>query len=341
MREIRFSSIQSVKMSLKVIKAGLLDSIQDAGRYGYQQLGINPGGVMDRYSLQAINILLSNAPGEAVIEMHFPAPAFRFEQEAMIALGGADFHATINGEPIPSWHPVLVNKNRVLQFEKRISGGRCYLAVKNGFDIQPWLGSASTNLKAGAGGFRGRALQKEDVLAFKKPNSYSRYLEEKDFVVLPWSSGPDWEHSVRRFNIVPGNEWERVEQLSGNQLFQQAFTILNASDRMGYRLNGIPLKTGNKGELISSAVSFGTIQLLPDGQLIILMADHQTTGGYPRIAHVISADLPGLAQQIPGDKINFKLTNHAFAEKELFNQQHHLAQLQNACTFRLEEFLSR
>ena len=171
MREIRFNSIQSVKMSLKVIKAGLLDSIQDAGRYGYQHLGINPGGVMDRYSLQAINILLSNSPGEAVIEMHFPAPAFLFEQAAMIALGGADFHATINGEPIPSWHPVIVNKNSVLHFEKRIKGGRGYLAVKHGFDIQPWLGSASTNLKAGAGGFRGRALQKEDSIPFKKKNS--------------------------------------------------------------------------------------------------------------------------------------------------------------------------
>src|SRR5689334_12188357 len=143
-------------MSLTIIKAGIQDTIQDLGRYGHQHLGINPSGAMDKYAMQLANMLVGNDPAEAVLEMHFPASVFLFKKDAMIAITGADFSPSINGEPIPSGHAIIVNKNDVLQFHKPVNGSRAYLAVKGGYAIAPWLNSRSTHLKAAAGGFFGR-----------------------------------------------------------------------------------------------------------------------------------------------------------------------------------------
>jgi len=325
-------------MSLKNIKAGVLDTIQDLGRYGFQYLGINPGGAMDRFAAQVVNMLTGNDTDEAVIELHFPASIFLFEEEAMIAVGGADFSATINGEEIPLWQPVIVAKNSILQFEKWKKGARCYLAIKEKLDIPKWLGSYSTNLKAASGGFNGRALQKNDAISFKERYDYKCFLHDKDFVILPWKADILWKETpIDRIAIVPGNEWELLTKESRKKIFKNFFVIGSLADRMGYRLNGsIPAK--QTCELVSSIVSFGTIQLLPNGELIILMADHQTAGGYPRIAYVASAHLPILAQKQPGDRIFFRFIEQEQAEELLFLQQQHLLQLQNACKFRLEEF---
>lgn len=329
-------------MSLKVIKAGILDTVQDLGRNGYQHLGINPGGVMDHFAMQVANMLVGNDINEAVIEIHFPASAFLFEKETMIAVTGADFSPIINGEPVSVCHPVLINRNSVLHFEKIRTGARCYLAIQGGIEILQWLNSRSTNLKAFAGGFNGRALQKNDVIGFKKENNYSTIFFDKEFLVLPWQAVTKWDPlAEERINIIFGNEWNWLDETSQKKFLNNTFSIDNAADRMGYRLIGTALTPANKTELISSAVSFGTIQLLPDGQLIILVADHQTTGGYPRIAHVITTDLSKLAQLKPGEKINFQITDLGTAEQLMILQQQHLQQLQNACTFRLKEFLNK
>ena len=140
-------------MSLKIIKAGVFDTIQDLGRYGSQHLGINPGGAMDRFAAQAVNMLVGNNPAEPVIELHFPSSIFLFEQEVMIAIGGADFSPSIDGEEIPLWQPVIISKNSLLQFQKWRQGARCYLAVKEKLDVEKWFNSYSTNVKATAGGF--------------------------------------------------------------------------------------------------------------------------------------------------------------------------------------------
>ncbi|MES1216345.1 MAG: biotin-dependent carboxyltransferase family protein [Bacteroidota bacterium] len=327
-------------MSLTVIKPGILDTIQDAGRYGYQHLGINPGGAMDRFSAQAVNFLVGNNADEAVIEMHFPAAAFLFQQDAIIAIGGADFLPSIDGDPIPLWHPVIINRNSVLQFHGINKGAQCYLAIKGGLDIPKWLNSFSTHTKAMMGGFNGRALQKNDALPFKPHGCYVKFLAGKDFVILPWQADINWNHAQHeKIEILPGHEWDWISNSVRNEFLNNAVSVTFSSDRMGYRLSGSPVYADNTTELISSAVSFGTIQLLPDGQLIVLMADHQTAGGYPRIAHVISAHLPQLAQVRPGEKIQFQLTDINHAEQLFCRQKHHLLQLQNACKFRLEEFL--
>jgi antagonist of KipI len=327
-------------MSLRIIKAGVFDTIQDLGRYGFQHLGINPGGAMDRFAAQVVNMLTGNNIDEAVIEMHFPASIFLFECETMVAIGGADFAASINGEDVPLWQPIIVAKNSVLQFQKWKQGTRCYLAAREKFSIKKWLNSYSTNTKAAAGGFNGRTLQKDDVIVFKEKNGYKDFLKEDDFIILHWKADIVWNTTpVDRLSIVGGNEWDWLTEESKNKLLKDPFIIGSLADRMGYRLQG-KLKAKEDGELVSSVVSFGTMQLLPNGELIILMADHQTTGGYPRIAHIVSAYLPLLAQKQPGDKIYFRLTDQQNAEDLLLQQHQHLLQLQNACNFKLEEFFN-
>lgn len=160
-------------------------------------------------------------------------------------------------------------------------------------------------------------------------------------MVLPWQAGNEWGDITTETFILPGYEWNRLTSSSKENFTMTSFVITNQSDRMGYRLNNIPLNSITNEEVISSAVSFGTVQLLPDGRLIILMADHQTTGGYPRVAHIISAHHKKLAQMKAGDKIHFHLTDQLTAEDLLIKQQQHLQHLQNACTFRLHEFLNK
>jgi antagonist of KipI len=208
--------------------------------------------------------------------------------------------------------------------------------------MDKWLGSYSTNLKAGAGGWHGRPLKKGDELPFKENTIYFAGMlkEESNFEVLPWRVNTEktyrYPHEV---GFIPGNEWDMLSFASKNNFLENNFLVHPSSDRMGYQLSGPSLVAEKRIELVSSAVSFGTVQLLPDGQLIVLMADHQTTGGYPRIAHVISAHLPKLAQLRPSDTIYFKLTDTATAEDLLLGQQKELHILQRACLDHLNELV--
>ena len=327
-------------MSLKVLKAGILDTIQDMGRFGFQQFGINPTGVMDKYAASIANALVGNLFAEAVIEMHFPAPVFLFDQPAIVALAGADFSASVNGEPVPVYQPLVINKSSVLQFHSVKNKARCYLAVKGGFKINKWLNSYSTNLKAEAGGINGTKLNKDDSIQLNDSSDLSKIPGADDFKILPWKANESWDDAeTKEILVLPGNEWDWLDAASQKKFLSVDFYITNNSDRMGYRLKGDALKTKTKKELVSSAVFFGTIQLLPDGQLIILMADHQTTGGYPRPGYVISAHLSRLAQMKAGDKIRFAFTTQKNAEEIFIKQQQHLLQLQNACNFRLQNYI--
>ena len=297
-------------MSILIEKSGVLSTIQDAGRNGFRRFGINPNGAMDVSAVRLINILLGNRESEAVLEMHFPAPHLRFEEPAIIALGGAKFGAKLDDKAIENWRPYFVGANQILSFPNKISGNRAYLSIKSGFTIEKWLASASTNLTAKIGGFEGRSLTKGDRLFFNSrfqiPDSRFRYRISRS-VIPHYSSMP----TVR---VVAGAEFNKLTAFSEQTFLSQNYTVSRNSNRMGFRLDGEPLYLLDKTELVSSAVAFGTIQLLPDGQMIILMADHQTSGGYPRIAHVISKDLPILAQLGANDKVNFELISIEEAE---------------------------
>ncbi len=300
-------------MSLLIQKEGILTTIQDAGRFGYRSYGINPNGVMDRTAAQLINILLENDENEAVLEMHFPAGEIVFQKGCLFALGGADFGAKLGDSKIENWRIYRGRKGSSLRFTEKEFGSRAYLAVKGGYDLKGWLGSKSTNLTAGLGGFEGRKLKKGDVLPlrekFKIRTAVPKYAVSRSLIPR-YARFP----TVR---VIAGAEFEMLTALSQEHFLKNTFVISHESNRMGYRLEGESLHLLHEASLLSSSAGFGTIQLLPDGRLIVLMADHQTTGGYPRIAHLISADLPLLAQLGENDKVAFQMISVEEAEEIL------------------------
>lgn len=322
-------------MSFEVIKSGIADTFQDAGRYGYQHLGINPNGAMDLIAMKVANALVGNDLSETVLELCFPASVLLFKKPALIAFSGADFTAELNGKQIPINQAVLVSEGSELRFTKVAGGVFCCLAIQGGFKITSWMGSCSTNSKAKAGGWKGRSLQKGDEIGFRKTFSNSGEIK-----VLPWRANvPDFYTDSGVIRVTQGNEFYWLDEKSKKKFREESFSLTNVRDRMGYRLNGEALKQSNNTELISTAVTFGTVQLLPDGQLIILMADHQTTGGYPRIGQVIGVDRSLLVQRKVESKIYFCLVSIQEAENLLLTQSKIIKQIQVTCTVRLQEFL--
>lgn len=324
-------------MSIAVLQQGIMDTIQDKGRYGFQHLGINPGGVMDRIAMAVANALTGNPPGEAVLELHFPAGKYLFEAPALIALSGGDFSAAINGLAVPMHKLLYVQAGAILTFEKLRSGARCYLAVRHGFSLTPWLGSYSTHLKVAQGGFNGRALRKGDKLPLRQSTQFTGDRHPETF---PWTAATSHlYHQQGAVRILPGACWDMLDTSSQQQLTTGSFRIGPHSDRMGFRLNGTPLRTVRKEEQLSAGICRGAIQLLPDGQLIILMADHQTTGGYPVAAHVITADMPALAQYQPGQSLQFSVISGEAATTALWQQEKAVRYLQHASQLHLEKWL--
>ena len=319
-------------MSLLFLSNGILNTLQDAGRNGSRASGINPNGAMDKRALRLINILLGNDENEGALELHFPAPKILFEENAFVALGGADFNAKLNEQLVENWRAVAVKKGDVLSFPQKNKGERIYLAIRGGFEVEKQLGSVSTNLTAGFGGFNGRGLQKGDRLFFslkfkaQSEKFKSNYKISRSLLPL-YSNFP----TVR---VTAGAEWRILNVESQKSFLQNSFKIRRESDRMGFRLQSEPLELKEKLELVSSAVDFGTIQLLPDGQLIILMADHQTTGGYPRVAHIIKADLPLIAQVGAGNKLNFEIISLETAENLSVQFEKELNWLKIGCLLR-------
>jgi len=329
-------------MSLSIMRPGLQDTIQDMGRYGYGSRGINEGGAMDRYAAAAANMLVGNENGEAVLEIHFPGPHILFEQNTLISITGADFTPTLNDHALPMWQPIIIRKNTILHFPSLAHGARCYLAVHGGFDIDKWLNSYSTHLKAGAGGFHGRPIQKGDILHCRESTFYFAGMmkEGKDYLPLHWRAAYNKPYQLpHEISFVPGNEWDFLTDASKEAFTQSNFIIHPSSDRMGYQIKGEELQLKEHVELISTGVSFGTVQLLPNSQLVILMADHQTTGGYPRLGHIISAHLPKLAQLRPSDSFRFTAVDVATAESLLFSQVQEQAIIKRACMDHLNELI--
>lgn len=324
-------------MSISFIKPGVFASIQDKGRTGYRSSGIGPGGAMDPFACRVANYLVGNEDHSALIETGFPAPEIQFLQDAFISITGADFSPLLNNEPVTLWKPVLVRKDSVLTFAKPVIGNWCYLAVAGGWKTEPWLGSHSTNLSATAGGYQGRLISLGDVIYCKEnmhhpadtPKANGRISErELDAVYQPGST----------IRCLQSAEWQLMDSVSIQEFQTGEFQMDSRSDRMGYRFSGPPLVLTTKDELISSAVDTGTIQLLPGNSIIVLMADHQTTGGYARIASVIKADLPKMAQLRPGGKIRFKMVSLDEAEKTLLNSEQKLKEIRAGCHLNMEKF---
>lgn len=291
---------------------------------------------MDRFSAQLANALLGKALNDPLIEIHFPASTFSFEQATIICITGADFTPTINGRPISLAEPVYIPANSLLEFTKVKNGVWCYLSLLHQLDIVPWLNSYSTNAKIEAGGLKGKQLRKGDEIHFKNKLSLTKYNTAQP---LHWHAREVTNFSNKRIHFVRGSEWNWLTRDAKTFLESENFQVLQQAERMAYRLQGFGLQTKKEQQLVSSAVCAGTLQLIPSGQLIALMADHQTTGGYPRVGQIISTDIALLAQQQPGSFVHFKSIDLKTAEQKIIEQHKYLQNLQMACAYNMQNFI--
>jgi antagonist of KipI len=293
---------------------------------------------MDLLSTNIANILVGNDKKGPVIELHFPASAFMFREDCLVAITGADFNPEINNKPVPINTSILVAKGATLKFKKPKKGARSYLAINGEWNIDPWLKSYSTNIKAMAGGYEGRAFRENDVIEVQRRKP--AFKNHGATVILPVSvdyvnvSIPE-----KPIRCVRGSEYNWLTEESKTNVEAKPFMINLQSDRMGYRLQGHTLSSEVNQQLLSTAVTRGTIQLLPSGQLVVLMADHQTTGGYPKVAHVLSADLPMLAQMRPNENMRFRLVDLKEAEDAYIDQQQYLQDLEKTIQLQLKQII--
>ena len=317
---------------ITIIKPGLLSSVQDLGRFGYQKYGVIASGVMDPLAHRIANLLVGNDENMPTVEITLLGPTIQFHQDTLIAICGGSFSPTINGKQIPSWRSVFVKKDSLLKFGKCDRDGcRAYLAVSGGISVPLLMGSASTYLRAGIGGFNGRALVSGDHLSIGAPSFlatsmihfFTKKLKE-DFIESGWSvshiSIPIQKRATP-VRIIKGKEFHLFSKEGQEYLFNKSFEITTESDRMGYRLQGTSLFLEKSQEMVSEAVNFGTIQVPPDGNPIILMADRQTTGGYPKIGQIATVDLTTIAQSKPGDNLTFKEVSHIEAQQLLLQRE--------------------
>jgi antagonist of KipI len=311
---------------MEVVKAGILDTFQDRGRYGYAHFGVGAGGCMDRLAGQLANMLMGNEKGEAVLEMHFPAPMLHFVKGATIALTGGNFSAIANGVALPLNRRIDIPPGAKLQFTQKQTGQRCYLGVAGGWQLEKVLGSYSNHLKAGFGGWQGRALRKGDYIPLRKPP----LLISTEIVISKWFIYTDLFYAKGPIRVVPGPEWDWLSYAAKKILLNDGFTITRRSDRMGYHLKGPVIQSEKKEELLSSGVLPGTVQLLPNGNPLLLMADCQTTGGYPRILQVAMVDMPRLAQMGAGESLHFEIIDVNMAADLLQVQLKSMQSLPNA-----------
>ena len=326
-------------MSMRVIKPGLLTSIQDLGRKGYQQHGVIVSGAMDPYSLRISNMLVGNKEGEGALEITLMGPTLKIEKDCLIAITGGNLTPTVNGQVIPMWRPIFVKKDAILAFGGCKSGCRAYLSVSGGFTISPVMNSKSTYLRGGLGGYKGRALQADDVIEM---NAESLNLEKHGFDVF---STVKWFVNEKDFmpeskpviRFTKGRQYGFFTDSSKVDFEKELFKVSNQSDRMGYRVSGPSLVLKEKRDLLSEAVTNGSIQVPPDGNPIILLADSQTTGGYPKIAQVITADIAAIAQVKPGESIQFSRVSLREAEQLYLQKEQTLKELKTSISLALNE----
>ncbi|MEH7117068.1 biotin-dependent carboxyltransferase family protein [Neobacillus vireti] len=309
-----------MKAILKVLKPGLQTTVQDLGRYGYQQFGISPSGAMDSFSMRVANILVGNSVGDAVLEAALIGPELVAVSDVVIAICGGDFMPKVDGEEVSKWKSFLLRQGQVLTVGHCQRGARAYIAIGGGIDVPLVLGSKSTFLNGKFGGFEGRALQKGDVLTgtpfIRKPNK-----------ILHPELVPQYTNEMT-IRVVIGPHEDRFTEKSIERFFTEGFVVTHQANRMGYQLKGPKLEHIGGPDIISDPIPLGGIQVPASGQPIILLADRQTTGGYTRIGTVISADIPRVAQAVPDTIIHFSKVSVEEAQRLYVERQRLLRHLQ-------------
>lgn len=335
-------------MWIEVLKAGLFATVQDAGRFGYQQHGVVVGGAADLAAARTANILVGNAESMALLELTWAGAELRAEGDMAVAVCGGDMEPRLDGKPMAMWRPVLMTSGSVLSFARRRSGYRTYVAVAGGIDVPLVMGSRSTYVRAGIGGFQGRALMAGDrlgVLPVEVDSLGARLSSALQIGALSgsWHAGhfAAVSDDVTVVRAMAGTHFDRLTEASQGTLLESSFRVGVQSDRMGCRLEGEALRLADGTELLSEAVAAGTVQLPPGGKPIVLLADRQTTGGYARILQVASVDIPVFAQLMPGDDVRFELIGHREAEELLLSSERDMRLLKAAVGLKVRQSLKR
>ncbi len=285
-------------MGILVKRPGPLTTVQDAGRFGYQAGGIRPCGVMDTAAYEAANALVGNRGGEAALEMTLMGPALEFQSPAWVALTGADMGAALDGAPVERYRAVHVAAGQTLNLGLAASGCRGYLAVRGGIDVAPVMGSRATDMSARMGGFEGRPLRAGDVLPLSAEDGWTPPQQAP--MEPPACPG------AIEVRAIPGPQDDAFTQAGLASFFSVSYEVSPDSDRMGIRFEGPAIESVSGNDIVSDGIVFGSVQVTSGGKPIVLMADHPTTGGYAKIATVVSFDLPKLAQARPGDTVRFR-----------------------------------
>ncbi len=316
---------------MRILDPGLMTTVQDLGRFGYQKDGITTGGAMDPLALRIANILVGNEEHNAGLEITLKGPTIEFLGDSLIAICGADLTPEIADVRVPNWCAICVKEGSVLRFGDDRWGCRAYLAVSGGIDVPDVMNSRSTYLRAAIGGVEGRPLRGGDdipvgsvnanTLAVSAGGPLPFALTERH---LPSEEALGLYERDRPLRVLRGPHWNLFDERDRRVFLREVFEVSTSSDRMGYRLSGSLLDASVRDELISSAVLSGTVQVPPSGEPIVLMADRQTTGGYPVIGVVATADLPLVAQLRPGDQVRFEEVKIKEAQTELRSQEERL-----------------
>lgn len=303
---------------------GLLSTLQDGGRPGFQRMGVPVGGAMDAWACAVANLLLGNSPDAAVLEITLTGPQLSVLRDGSIAICGADLSPTLGGAAVPLWHTFPVRTGQTLRFGHARAGARAYLAAAGGFAVPPVLGSRSTFLRGGWGGSEGRALRSGDILrAYDAPPSPARGLRPADI--------PRYSSDIP-LRLIPGPHDTLFDPDALAAFFSASYTLTPEADRMGYRFAGPPVaaRPGVAATLASEAVPMGAVQMPPGGQPLLLMADRQTVGGYPLLGVVIDADLSRAAQMAPGNTARFAPVSLEDAQRAGHSQREFLRLLAGA-----------
>ncbi len=292
------------RSGLVLRRPGLLTTVQDLGRVGYQRFGLSVSGAMDRTALRIGNRLVGNPDGAAGLEVTLQGPEMELNGGALVAITGADLSPSLNGHPLPMWSTFPASPGDLLRFGARRHGCRAYVCFSGGLDVPMVFGSRSTDVRAGIGGLDGRRLRQGDELRFgPSPRRFSSSARQQ----LPFSEQPTYS-PCPALRVVRGPHAEQFSSRALTTFLKSRFVVSVNSNRMGYRLDGAPIPHRGSAEMISDATAAGTIQIPAGKQPILLMADCQTTGGYPKLASVITIDMAHAAQLAPGDQTTFTLT---------------------------------
>ena len=309
-------------MSLEILRTGLQTTIQDLGRFGAAHLGISASGASDHLAMRIGNLMVGNPENTPVIEMTLTGDTVLFHSNAFVALVGSKFKINLDEKPFPFWMGAYISAGQVLTIGPTLKGARCYLCVRGGLQVKNIINSASTHLTSRIGGLNGSILKKGDKIAFGN----------LDKVIQPIKNIKNYpDTDITTVRVTKGLQWDWFDNQNRKLFFQKAYQVTALSNRMGLRLSGESILSSKGNEIITEGMPLGAIQIPGNGQPIISFVEHQTTGGYPKLANVISADLYKVGQLKPGDQFEFQLIGFPEAEKARLEQENYILSLKAHC----------